>query len=313
MIKESKLVNYKGDGDHNIQFPFCLIKGKQPGPVICITAGLHGCEYPGIVAAIKLFKELKPEDVKGTIKILTISNLPAFQERAMFVCPVDNLNPNRVYPGRKDGSYTEVMVYYQFNEFIKGSDYYIDLHGGDLVEDLVPFSIFHKTGNEEIDQKSQKLAEFYGLPNIITTTLNGTWPDEKTSYANASEIGIPAIIVEVGRIGQLENSDVQMNLKGLYNVLRYIGCLEGMPQEQKDLTYYKEFIWVWSKFGGIFYSKFKVGEEVKKGEELGSIEDFFGNTLERIEAPASGIILFLTTSPSIKNKGLLLAIGVKQN
>ena len=254
---------------------------------------------------------MKPEDVIGTIKILTISNLPAFEERSMFVCPVDNINPNRVYPGRKDGSYTEILVYYQFNEFIKGSDYYIDLHGGDLVEDLIPFSIVHKTGNQEIDQKSQKLAEFYGLPNIIITSLNGSWPDKGTSYANASEIGIPAVMAEVGRIGQLENSDVQMNLKGLYNVLRYIGCLEGTPQEQKDFIYYKEFIWVWAKSKGIFYSKCKVGKEVKIGEELGTVENYFGNLINKIEAPVSGRILFLTTSPSVKEKGVLLAIGVR--
>ena len=311
MIKETKLVTYKVNGDKKIQFPFCLIKGKQPGPIICITAGIHGCEYPGIVAAIKLFNELKPEDVTGTVKILTISNLPAFEERVMFVCPVDNVNPNRVYPGKKDGSYSEILVHYQLNEFIKGSDYYIDLHGGDMVEDLIPFSMVHKTGKQEIDQKSKKLAEFYGLPNIVTTSSDGDWTDKGTSYASASEIGIPAIIAEVGRIGQLEDGDVQMHLKGLYNVLRYIGCLKGVPQKKENLIYYKDFIWLRAKSKGIFYSKYKVGKEVKIGEELGTIEDYFGSSINKIEAPVSGRILFLTTSPSIKEKGVLLAIGVK--
>ncbi len=311
MNKISKLVTFKVDKNKKIQFPFCLIEGKKSGPTICITAGIHGCEYPGIVSAIKLFNELNPKEIAGTVKILTISNLPAFEERAMFVCPIDNINPNRIYPGKKDGSYSEKLVYYQINNFIKGSDYYIDLHGGDLVEDLVPFSIVHTTGKKEIDQKSKRLAESYGLPNIVTTSSNGDWPDKGTSYSYVSEIGIPAMIAEVGRIGQLEDEDVQMHLKGLYNVLKYIGCLKGAPKKNKNLIYYNRFIWIRAKSKGIFYSKYKVGKEVIRGEELGSLEDYFGNLINKIEAPVSGRVLFLTTSPSVKEQGVLLAIGVR--
>jgi len=309
MSKESKLIVYKTKDGKKIQFPFCLIKGKGLRPTICITAGIHGCEYSSIAAAIKFFKELKPEIVSGTIKIITISNLPAFENRTMFVCPVDNKNLNGIFPGKEDGSYSEILVYKLFNEFIKDSDYYIDLHGGDMVENVTPFSFFHKSGNNDIDENSKELAEFYGLPNIMITTSRGIYPDLGYTYACASENGIPALMAEVGGIGKLEDEDIKMHLKGLYNVLKHIGCLDENPNKNEGLIYYNKYVWIKTKTKGIFYSKRKLGDEINKDDELGIVKDYFGNEKEIIKAPFTGKILCLTTSPAMKEKGQIMAIG----
>jgi len=191
---------------------------------------------------------------------------------------------------------------------IAGADYHLDLHGGDLVEALEPFSICHTGAAPEVDQKSFDLAYYYGLPNTVKTTTDGSWPDNGTTYANAAAIGVPSAIVEVGGIGQLEQSCVDMHLAGLYNVLRHVGVLEGAVREP-EVQLYSGFKWVYTPWKGIFYRAVSVGETVSVGQPLGTVEDYFGSPLGTIVSPVNGRVLFLTTSPSMPENGLLMGIG----
>lgn len=70
------------------------------------------------------------------------------------------------------------------------------IHGGDMVEKLEPFTLYHTGADAETDQKSREMAYYYGLPNLIATTSDGTWPDRGSNYANSAEHKIPAIITE---------------------------------------------------------------------------------------------------------------------
>jgi predicted deacylase len=308
--KKTEWLKFSSDQEE-IAFPLATIEGTKPGPTVTITAGIHGCEYPGIASAIRLFKELTPETVAGKIQIVTISSLKAFESRSMFVCPVDGKNLNRVFPGDENGSYTQVLAYHLFNDVILKGDYHLDLHGGDMVEALVPFSIYHKSGNHKIDQKSLEIAKYYGLKNVVSTT----WPDSRansgTTNDNASEHGIPGALVEAGSIGQLDEESVNLHMKGLYNVLRYLGCLEGEPVIPTNQTIYDELVWVYTPKKGIFYTKVNVGDEISKSQCVGTIEDYFGNQIEEIQSPTDGKVLCLTTSPAVKENGLLMEVATK--
>lgn len=311
MTKNHEYLYFKAKDGQEIKFPYCEIVGDSGGPTTVLTSGVHGCEYPAIAATIKLFKELDPGKVKGKIKIVTIVNLPAFFERKPFVTPQDNKNPNRVFPGDENGTYSDNMIYHLFNNIILNSDYYVDLHGGDMVEDLIPFSIVHYADDKNIYNKSLEMARAYGLTNIVVTKSDGEWPDNGTSYAAAAEHGIPAVLAEVGRVGQLDIDSINLHVKGLLNVLRCTGNLNEAAGKQDSYDIYKEFIWMRSISEGLFYCDIKVGDIVNKGDKLGVVESVFGEHQETIRAEAAGKIMFLTTSPAMKKNGLLLAIGVK--
>src|ERR1700741_3651725 len=121
--------------------PVISITGAKPGPVLFVNAGVHGGEYPAIEAVIRLNNILDPKKIAGTVILMPVMNLPAFRARTPFVCPIDNVNPNRVFPGDPAGSYSEQMTHALINEFVVHADAYIDLHGGDIPEALVPFVI----------------------------------------------------------------------------------------------------------------------------------------------------------------------------
>lgn len=309
MQKRREMLEYMTPDGKKICFPVATIEGAHPGPVFVITAGIHGAEYPGIASAIQIFRELEPEQVHGTLIIVTISSVEAFERRSMFVCPWDGKNPNRCFPGKKDGTYTKRMVNLLFEEIISKADYHLDLHGGDMVENLDPFSLYHIGNNEEVTQKSREMAVYYGLANLISTSSSGTWPDVGANYANSAEHGIPAIITEVGKIGQMEKQDVEIHLRGIRNVLKYAGVLEGEPEKFEDIVEYRNFVWLYTPVKGIFYCDVKIAQEIKKDQVVGHMEDYFGTFLMDIQAPVDGKILFLTTSPAMQRDGLIMGIG----
>jgi predicted deacylase len=54
---------------------------------VAITAGIHGGEYPGPLAAIALGRTLDPAIVRGALLILPLVNQSAFWARSAFVTP----------------------------------------------------------------------------------------------------------------------------------------------------------------------------------------------------------------------------------
>jgi len=302
------------------------VTGTDPGPTLFVNGGLHGGEYPAIEAVIRLGKTLDPKEISGTVILMPVLNLPAFRNRTPFVCPVDNVNPNRVFPGDPSGSYSEQMVHALVNEFVVHADAYIDLHGGDIPEALVPFTICRsaagRTANP-VDEKSKEMAMAFGLPYVLTVSKSVQAAKGSSSYVAAAERGVPAILAEAGGVGQLQEDAVAMLVNGVMNVIRHMGMtdceaaanaehrtpnVEHRIAESKVLT---AFEWVYSKNAGMWYSRVAAGDFVKKGDEIGSVGDLFGDTLEMIVAPVSGVVLFLTINPSVQEKGLLMGIGVE--
>src|ERR1041385_5587714 len=159
--------------------PVISVTGAKPGPILFVNAGVHGGEYPAIEAVIRLGKTLDPKRISGTVILMPVLSLSAFQTRTPFVCPIDNVNPNRVFPGDPSGSYSEQMTHALIHEFVVHADAYVDLHGGDIPEALVPFVIC-RSGDDEVSKKSKAIAMAFGLPYVLTVT-KPMQPDRKST------------------------------------------------------------------------------------------------------------------------------------
>ena len=124
-----------------VEIPYVRIQGRAgEGPHLTVVAGVHGCEYTGMAAVMRLIARLDPGDLRGTVTAVPILNQPAFWSRSAFVVPADGKNLNRCFPGDPAGSYTDVLAHEIFSRIIAPSDYLLDLHAGDLPEALEPFA-----------------------------------------------------------------------------------------------------------------------------------------------------------------------------
>ena len=311
MSRNNKIIEFDTP-ERKIILPFIEIIGKNgDGPTALITAGIHGCEYPGIAALMDLASQIDDNELRGRLQFVTIANLESFEQRTMFKCPVDNKNPNRVFPGNAEGTFTDRLVF-SLMKIIGEADCYLDLHSGDMVEELSPFALYHRGDNSEIEATALAMAKAYGLPNIATSTTEGQWPDEGTTYANAANtFNIPALIVEAGGVGQLEEKYVEMHKNGILNVFKLMGNINGVPQMRVDCDYFSDMAWIYTTEKGFFRNKINVGSEISQNEYMGTLYNYFGEEIEKIYAPTSGKILFKTTSPAISRNGLIAGIGIR--
>lgn len=291
-------------------WPFFSITGRGAGPTFLVTAGIHAAEYTGIDAAIRLGNLLDPAQLRGSVVIIPLLNRPGFYERSIYVNPVDNDNMNRVFPGRLDGTWSERFAHWLLNEVIASCDYAIDLHAGDMIEDLVPFVIYRETGDQRVDANARRMVDAYGADWVVKGMPTGERPG--TLYAAAAARGVPAMIAESGRIGQLEPDAVARHVDGVQNILRAVGVLDGPPASVRPPRVLSRFEWLRSPFEGMFRCAVGVGDRVTTGQTLGEMVDLLGAPLGRIESPVAGIVLFLVTSPAIKKDGLLLGVGVPE-
>ncbi|MFL6569992.1 MAG: succinylglutamate desuccinylase/aspartoacylase family protein [Chthoniobacterales bacterium] len=306
---ERHLVTLPGSLLNDEPRPVITVTGAKPGPTLFINAGVHGGEYPAIEAVIRLGKTLDPAAIAGTVILLPVLNLPAFRTRTPFVCPVDNVNPNRVFPGDPNGSYSEQMTHALVNEFVAHADAWLDLHGGDIPEALVPFSIC-RGGNDEVDLRSKELALAFGLPYVLAVN-NPVQPAKgSSSYVAGVERGVPSVLAEAGGVGQLQDDAVQTLVDGVHRVMAHLHMTNQFLSPARGPTVLTSFDWLYAGHAGMFYSRIAAGDLVEKGQEVGTIGDLFGEQLETVVAPATGRVLFLTINPSVQEKGILMGIGV---
>lgn len=279
-----------------IRFPIVIIHGATPGPTLCLTAGVHAAEYPGIVAVTYVTKLINPAELGGTIIAVPVVNPPMFQSRTGFVSPVDGLNLNRTFPGNPDGSISEVLAHVLLHEVVALADYHIDCHGGDLPEILWPYSGCSLTGNPELDERGEALARLY-TPRIIALYRDGTpLPPTKGSltYA-AAQRGVVSLLAECGSAGTLEPADVQTHVNGILNVVRFLGMIPGTPVIHGDRLRAVGQFTVAARRGGLVHLKTRIGDSLVKGQEVAEICDVFGDVVERVLAPADGIARIIWT------------------
>jgi predicted deacylase len=286
-----------------IRFGVFLVNGSMPGPTLVVTAGVHAAEYASIAAALELGRSLQPKDLRGRVIIVPVVNVPGFGVRAIYVCPLDGKNPNRCFPGKALGTASERIAYWLFNNVMLQGNYYVDLHGGDLVEALVPFSLYHRTGNAEVDRVSLEMAQVFGIPYIVRSETPGS------TYAAASAAGIPGILPESGGQGIWRPGDVAYHTNGLNRLMRHLGMLEGPLPEPISTTHLDRFVWLRSDQEGFWYPGVQVGDDVQEGQTVGRVMDCEGRALQSAVAPTTGRVLFLVTSLAINKGDPLLAIG----
>src|SRR5690348_14136462 len=126
-------------GARSVEVPVIVVRGATDGPRVAVTAGIHGAEYVGIEAARRLGMSIDPQELSGTLVVVPISNTTAFFTRSIYVSGLSDENLNRLFPGATDGSPSQMLADWLFTTVIQPSQFYIDMHGGDMIEALVPF------------------------------------------------------------------------------------------------------------------------------------------------------------------------------
>ncbi len=287
----------------DLKVPCTLINGKKPGKTVVITGGTHGGEYPGVEAAIRIAGELQPEMVSGKVIVMHPYNLPAFEARLQYLTPQDGKNLNREFPGIATGTFTQRMAYSVTQELHSQADFYMDLHGGDIHEALVPFVIYPTIGSEEVTRISKEAASCMGINYVCkSTSTNGT-------FGSAALRGVPGFLSEIGGSGLWTEQEVQDYMYGIKNVLKYLHVLEGEAEINNSISYIEQMNGIYAESNGCWYPSVTPGGTVKKDEKVGEIKDYFGKVINEYYSPVNGTVLFVVSSLAITKDDPIVAIG----
>jgi uncharacterized protein len=301
--KQSGLLKVGEKAASSIELPITIIQGELPGPTLVVLAGEHGCEYCGIFAAVRVIRDIQPGSIKGTLVVMPLANPPAFEERSLFVNPIDAVNLYASYPGSPDGTISHIMAHKIFSEVTSFADYLIHLHGADYNESLVPFNYYAHTGNPKVDLMSRKMASCFPVDYVLEAekaTDVSTGSPKGTSYAatatgtlygEASAKGIPSTMCESGREGKIEENFVQIHYSGIINTMKLIGMMPGAPSLKENQSKLTSPVLVSNRRAGIFNAKANIGDKVTKGQPIGEILNFTGEVVELISTPIDGMIV----------------------
>tara|TARA_B110000090_G_scaffold206563_1_gene256228 strand:+ start:422 stop:1540 length:1119 start_codon:yes stop_codon:yes gene_type:complete len=302
-------------GDKKETFiPITVNHGNRPGPVLSLIAGIHGSEYSPILAMQELAGQIDSSQLSGTLIIVHIANMPAFVGRTVYFGPDDLKNLNRSFPGNIDGTITERIAYILTSEVIARSDYLVDIHSGDANESLRPsYSAYYgEAGGLEVVAESKRLAVAFGLETIVQ--FSGSYNSlDDAIYTSAQAVtrGIPAIDIESGELGNINDKFIDPIINGSLNIMQELSMINGQPALPSNPLLISERTRVYSSHDGIFYPgpKVQTGDYITAGTFLGVVTDYHGNMLETISAPSSGVLLILFGTPPVNKGDNIVVIG----
>lgn len=294
--------------------PISIIKGKEKGPVFTMVAGVHGYEYPPIIAVQELLQEIKTEKLKGTLIVIPIASTNSFFTRTPFKNANDGVNLNGAFPGKAEGTVTQRIAHLITTEIIPKTDVFLDIHGGDASEDLLPFICYYNNEQKpEQTQLAKELSEVSGFEYIVSYayTLKDGDP-AKYVFKQAVQDGKTGVSIEAGKLGNVQPEAVQLIKIGVYNMLDKMGMYTNSTEIKLARRYLNNQAYIRSPESGVFYSDLGAGDKVENDQLVGMVKDLFGKVLAEIKAPKAGIILYKTSTPPISKGETLMCISYKE-
>jgi predicted deacylase len=283
-------------GDTGTTIPITVINGTSPGPVLALVAGTHGMEYVPIIALQRLRPKIDPRNLRGTVVMIHVANMPSFLGRTIYYSPADGKNLNRVLPGQAGGTLV------------------VDLHCGDGNESLRPYSYWITTGDPKVAESGRAMALAFGLDHIVVDSARPTDPAASVYLSNtAITRGKPALTTETGGMAVVDDASIALVHNGVAGLLRHLGMRTDGPPAVATPVWIEPSEVLRAGVTGIFYAVVERGQSVTKGAQIGFISDFSGNRiLERVLAPFDGEILYVIGTPPITKGEPVAMVGARK-
>lgn len=257
------------------------------GPVVFVTAALHGDEINGTGAVRQLIQEDDFKPLRGTIVLVPVLNLLAFDRHSRYL--PDRRDLNRSFPGSAEGSLASRMANTIFNEIITRCDYGIDLHTASVRRTNYP-NVRGDLSRPEV----RWLAESFGSEII----LNGKGP--KGSFRReACRAGCPTIIMEGGEVWKVEPGIVENAVRGIKNVLRGLEMLDGEIESPDYQVVIEKSKWIRADRGGFLEFHVKPGDIIGKNQPLATNTTLLGRDQSTLHAPFNAVVIGMTSLPAI--------------
>lgn len=266
--------------------PFIVARGERPGPVLGITAAVHGNELNGIKIIQNLLGDLPPERLSGAILCAPIVNVPGYYSGQREFS--DGLDLNHQFPGKAEGKPSQQYARLFVHTFLPACDYLIDIHTASegRVNTMYVRSDLHCTMCREMAWSFN--------PEIVLHVHGG----DGTLRNAASQRKIPAITIEAGNPNVLQGRMVFEGEVGIRNVLSLLGMIDAAPALTRETVLCRSSRWLRTTGGGLLETRFELRSRIEKKQLLAETRDPFGVVLQRYYASHDGIVIGMSANPA---------------
>jgi predicted deacylase len=276
-----------------------VIRGKRRGPVLFISAAIHGDEINGteIVRRLSIKKSVK--NLRGTLILIPIVNIFGFNHKSRYL--PDRKDLNRSFPGSPNGSLAARVANLFMKEVVSKCSHGIDLHTGAI----------HRYNLPQIraafdDKATEKLGASFGAPVMINSKLRDGSLREAARKKN-----VKMLLFEGGQALRFEENIIRLGVKGCLSVMREIGMLthKNAPKEERQVFHAQSSSWVRAPKSGTFVSKISVGDYVSEGDVLAVISDPFGTEECEVYCHVEGIVIGTSQLPLVNQGDAMFHVG----
>ena len=259
--------------------PVLVIRGKNPGKTMCMTAAVHGDELNGIEIVRRVMYDIDPENLTGNIIGIPIVNLQGFQRGSRYLS--DRRDLNRYFPGEASGSLAARTAWSLFNEVIVHCDFLVDMHTGSMRRTNMP--------QIRADIRFKNVADLTdGFGKIAV--VHSTGRPGMLRFAAVAK-GIPAATLEVGESLRIQEDQIDVGVSSINRLLEHEGMYSRrFTWGEPEPVYYKSS-WIRAENGGILFSKKEVGDLIRIDEVLGTITDPITNETSDVLSTINGRII----------------------
>ncbi len=282
-----------------VNVPVMVARGVGEGPVLGVTAAVHGNELNGISVIQRLFDEIDTSELSGTLVGIPVVNIPGFiRKKRRFN---DGVDLNHIMPGKADGNVSQVYAYRLIERIIKKFDYLLDLHTastGRINSYYVRADMSHPV--------VQKMALLQNADIIVHNP-----PLDGTLRGAADDLNIPAITLEVGNPGIYQKRLIRSGIEGVHNILCHLKMVDDEPVEPEKATVRcQSSKWIYTDMGGLLTVNAQLRQRLKKGEKIAELRDVFGTKIKEYFAPEDGVVIGKSIGPVNQTGGRILHLGI---
>lgn len=282
----------------DVAVPVLVVHGVRPGPVLCVTAAIHGDELNGIEIVRNLMFGIDPTTLNGTVIGVPIVNIHGFQRHSRYL--PDRRDLNRHFPGNSTGSAASRIAHSFFQSVVRHCDYLVDLHTGSLLRTNVP-QLRADLNNEAV----KAMTAGFGA-TVVLHSPGG----EGTLRRAATDAGIPAVTLEAGEPMRFQPDEVSHGVRSLRSLMNHLD-MDSRAQfwEEPRPVYYRSS-WVRADSSGILSNRVSLGDQVDEGDLLGTITDPITNLRADVRSPFRGRILGKALGQAVMPGYALYHIGI---
>ncbi len=282
----------------SLHMPVQVICGRKAGPVLFVSAAIHGDELNGVEIIRRLLKRKVLRSIRGTLLAVPIVNVHGFLNQSRYL--PDRRDLNRSFPGSKKGSIASRLADLFIRQIVSKADFGIDLHTGAINRSNLP----QIRANLD-DPETLEIAKAFGAPVIINSDMR-----DGSLRACAYDRGMPVLIYEAGEALRFNEISIRAGMRGIVNVMRQIGMLpKTRNSRQATPVIARSTSWVRAPSSGIVTAETKLGNSVRKDQRLASISTPLGDEEDYVIAPFDGIVIGKSNLPLTHEGDALFHLG----